>query len=251
MPLIDLPAELLAMIIAQLLGPCFLRRHVVTNLQQMSFIQQPLQRNEQYTSHAHDSAVRRNAGFDSKELPYYAALCRALQHCSRSFELLYLDAERIWLRKPPMDYRTFKHFCDNPQDRQYHDREYLVLELFPETDFFDPPPQITSIDATDRVHLRRRTITPLPAYGLHLLSLDQRIYNGLMGVWSTQIPQMPPQVQRVRVIAKTPSLSTARPSFYLYMTDPLDGVSQALRHLERQGRVVNRGMLLTGLPIRD
>ncbi|TKA44060.1 hypothetical protein B0A54_04826 [Friedmanniomyces endolithicus] len=251
MPLIDLPAELLAMIIAQLLGPCFLRRHVVTNLQQMSFIQQPLQRNEQYTLHAHDSAVRRNAGFDSKELPYYAALWRALQHCSRSFELLYLDAERIWLRKPPMDYRTFKHFCDNPSAYVYHDREYLVLELFPDTDFFDPPPEITSIDATDRWNLRQRATPPLPALGLYLVALDQRIYSGLMELWSTQIPRMPAHVQRVRAIAKKATASVVRPTYSSELNGPFARVSRALRGLERQGRVVHRRMLFPGTPIRE
>ncbi|KAK0352734.1 hypothetical protein LTR02_015516 [Friedmanniomyces endolithicus] len=217
----------------------------------MSFIQQPLQRNEQYTSHAHDSAVRRNAGFDSKELPYYAALCRALQHCSRSFELLYLDAERIWLRKPPMDYRTFKHFCDNPSAYVYHDREYQVLELFPDTDFFDPPPEITSIDATDRWNLSQRATPPLPALGLYLVALDQRIYSGLMELWSTQIPRRPAQVQRVRAIAKKATASVVRPTYSSELNGPFARVSRALRGLERQGRVVHRRMLFPGTPIRE
>ncbi|KAK0926899.1 hypothetical protein LTR91_009397 [Friedmanniomyces endolithicus] len=243
MSLMELSAELLIEIIAQHLGPCFLRRHVVTNLQQMSFVQQPLKAQQPYTGRAHDSAVRRNAGFDSKELPYYAVLWGALQIYNRPLELHYLVAECAWLRKPPMDYWTFKHFCDNPSADQYHDREYLVLELFPDTDFFDPPPEITSIDATDRLNLQQRATPPFSPLGLYLVALDQRIYSGLMELWSMQIPRMPARVQRVRAIAKKAPASD--------LGEPFARVSQALRGLERQGRVVHRRMLFPGTPIRQ
>ncbi|TKA79061.1 hypothetical protein B0A55_02518 [Friedmanniomyces simplex] len=151
-----------------------------------------------------------------------------------------------------MDYRTFAHFCNDPSASRYENREYLVLELFPEADFFDLPHEIakSSIDDTARQHLAQRASSPLPAFGLHLLALDQRIYEGLLKLWSAKIPELPAQVRKVQVIAKLATVSAVRPGFPSYMTDPLASVSQALNALEAKGRVVYLGMLLAGAAIR-
>ncbi|TKA79078.1 hypothetical protein B0A55_02525 [Friedmanniomyces simplex] len=220
MPFTLLPNELQQTIFLEHFGPClFLRRHTCKI-------------NIRYSSHAHDSHIRSTAPLDTRERHYYAARRRALQLLSRTCALHGLIAERDWLRtQQPVDYRTFAPFCDEPSAVQYQ----------------NPP----VFNDTERQHLAQRASLPLPAFGLHLVTLDQRIHEGLLKLWSAEIPALPAQVRKLQVIAKLATVSAVGPGFPSYMTDPLAPVSQALNALEAKGRVVYRGMLLAGAAIRE
>ncbi|KAK0254348.1 hypothetical protein LTR35_018339 [Friedmanniomyces endolithicus] len=89
---------------------------------------------------------------------------------------------------------NLKKFCDPSSACQHRGREYLVLEFFPEADFFNPPAPISSPNAADRLDLSQRASLALPANALYLLTKDKEIYRGLLKLWSTTMTRMPAQV---------------------------------------------------------
>lgn len=211
----QLPDELWLAIAEFHFGPCALRRHVVAHLQQMAIMNinhADIGTNTTYRSHARDHQIRRQAGMTPQKSQYYNNRRRQLALIERPFELCRLVAEKEWLQHPPMDYSTFQHFCNNPTLNRYENTEDLVIELFPQAEFFRPPEALSDAatvteeqfwkDAERQVSAQRGD--PNVGYS-HLLNvLDAKLYESLCSLWTRALPNLPPHVRRVTALCKCP-----------------------------------------------
>ncbi|KAK3636529.1 hypothetical protein LTR56_014155 [Elasticomyces elasticus] len=235
--------DLLFIIAEQYYGPNLLRRHIVTDLRRMHLMR--IEQDHptiQYITDEHDNGIRRRCAFDHQERVYYAALRSTLQLFTPGPAIHRLVAERDWLRRPPMDYTEFRHFCDNPQDIQYRDRDYIAIELFPEAEFIHPNAALAGLDAADRVVLANRAGAVANAgHGLHIMALDTKVYTGLSGLWLANLRSMPSWVRKVKVIVKKSS-----PGFVglnVLMANEVALISRELTRMEQIGTFEYRGML--------
>ncbi|KAK5686572.1 hypothetical protein LTS10_002692 [Elasticomyces elasticus] len=204
----------------------------------------------QYITDTHDNAIRRNYRYDHQERVYYAALRRNLQLLTPGHAIYRLSAERGWLRRPPMDYTEFRHFCDHHQDIQYRDLDYLAIELYPQAEFTDPNAALTGLDAEDRAVLADRANAGVNArHGLHIMALDTKVYTGLSELWLTNLRRMPSWVRKVKVIVKKSS-----PGFVglnVLMANEVALISQELTRLEQIGTFEYRGMLWVNTQVME
>ena len=251
---VSLPNEVWLQIFENILGPCCLRRHIVAHLRQMHLMQlrnDDAARGGQYTSQVHDDIVRGSAGMDHRERLYYRQRqgeLETIQDADRTTigELDRLLVERNWLRKPPMDYESFRHFCRNPNDRRYADRKDLVLELFPLADFFRPSQHLTQLGPGARGTLAERARLahvpgPVAAGLLHVL--DREVYTGRCALWTAIIPSMPRSVKRVRAIAKDAPAPGMTVLIAQLKADELGHIGQEMQRLENAGKLTNGGLL--------
>jgi len=234
-------------------GPCCLRRHIVAHLTQMHLMnvrQSDPQRGIQYTGHSHDSNIRSQPRYDPPERRYYDARRRNLQLITPAAEHCRLLVERDWLRHPPMDYRAFEHFIDNPSLPQYAEVTDLVIELYLREDFIDPPPGVPDLDAADRQNLANRLLrNGRRNVIVYLSTVDDRIYTGLTDPWLAAISRMPPEAKRIRAIAKNNHIPGMIASVQGLRHNELFNIGQAMDLLEMQGRCEAGGMLLVNTPI--
>ncbi|KAK5714288.1 hypothetical protein LTR17_017294, partial [Elasticomyces elasticus] len=204
----------------------------------------------QYITDGHDHDIRRRCAFDHQERVYYATLRSTLQLIMPPFSIHRLIAECNWLRRPPMDYTEFRHFCDNPQDIRYRDRDYIAIELFPEAEFIHPNAALARLDAADRVVLANRAGAVANAgHGLHIMALDTRVYTGLSELWLANLRRMPSWVRKVKVIVKDSSPGFV--GFNVLMADEIALISRELTRLEQIGTFEYRGMLWVNTQVME
>jgi hypothetical protein len=120
-----------------------------------------------------------------------------------------LLAHKKWLQISPMDFRTFQRFCSNPDKLDYKGRDHLVIELFSERDFQDPPPELSlqchvrnPVTDEQRIDLTTRGYDWLRR-GSHIM-LDQFIYQGMLEIWIKELRRLSESVEKVKVILKRP-----------------------------------------------
>lgn len=242
-------------------GICALRRHVVQHLQQMhlmnvSIDDVPGQYSSQSNTNDHQirhALVAQNI-IDPQERQHYVANRQvSSSSANRSMRLNALIAERNWLREPPMDYRTFRHFCANPTHHQYEGREELVIELFPQADFFNPPEELSDpaimgqegvwSPATLQI-LSSRGQQAQGAVNPALFALDLKLGEQLCDLWTRALPGLPSHVTSVWIIAKSPNAPHLGPWPNNLPHGWLPAVANASRAIP--GRGVLKGILIAG-----
>ena len=234
---------------------CRLRRHVISHLLQMHLMNVSNNTGSQYQSYAHDNAIRRTAPFDTAERAYYKTGRSPAPSVNHDWQLSRLIVERDWLNKPPMDYRTFERFCNGTRGQVYRSRQELILELFPQVEFFYPPPGIRTLSQFERrVLARRANLVGTAAMGLYLIALDQKVYQGLAELWlarlTSQPPSLPKAVTFVKVIAKSPMAPGMMTGLPQFNNNETAAISAALQDMERSGKIRFAGFLYRNSTIR-
>jgi hypothetical protein len=197
---------------------CPFRRHIARRLQEQvlldlrcgddmgAYLQE---------SHLHDRNIRKEA---RRCMDYYElAIIKDMYDQATSLsQVSTLALERVliahqrWLQNIPMDFRTFRHFCANPDDSIYAAvKDELVIELFSQDDFLVPP---SELDDTTKVHhpltqRHRVDINFRDQRWLHSpshLIVDMCLFSGMLDLWITELTKLPNFVKKLTVLFKPP-----------------------------------------------
>jgi len=154
-----LPNELWDKILKLVFGPCYLRRHVVEELQTMKLTSTSMndpRDGKEYRGHAEDARIRTSTRLDQQEREHYAARWKSLEGMAAltfQFGLGGLLAERDFLVDKPLDYDNFKNFRADPTSKEYQGRKSIVIELFPKAAFSKPPQDLCTPNLDpDNIH---------------------------------------------------------------------------------------------------
>lgn len=121
-----------------------------------------------------------------------------------------LLAQRRWLSNTTaMSFREFQAFCSNSEAQQDPVNTDLVIQLFTQQDFLNPPPEMNDQALTipylrprHRLRLRHRNphwyLRPTNA------SIDEKLYHGMINLWVRELERLPGTVKNVWVIYKKP-----------------------------------------------
>ena len=108
-----------------------------------------------------------------------------------------------------MDCNTFRRFCSQPDVPPYVIPLEIIVDLFTQNDFVEPP---TALSSPHRVQtpITVQERIKLSARGTYLLrrriptQLGQILYEAIMDLWMAEINRLPLCVHRVIVVSKRP-----------------------------------------------
>ncbi|KAK3701881.1 hypothetical protein LTR37_015192 [Vermiconidia calcicola] len=255
-PLPTLPPELWRNIIdaVDVFATCTLRRHIVYELRRQDLMKYtPDMSIERYhnKSFSHDRQARSDALalMDYKEKALYRDIrqnATSIYNFNKTCRACIVLAEREWLRKPPMDFKTFQDFCTNPRKDGYQNREDLVIEMFSQDDFLHPPPEVRdpTLVGTPMKPSDIALLGPIDDVYMSISPSEPHrlMYCALMDLWIREVKRLPDTVRNVQVVHKRPFKEMSQLPGSSLDSGKLSDLTQVLQNM--RGTNVFGGLLM-------